>query len=161
MLYFNDLTSTNKLRSTTLAAANLNVASTTDIQLDANGEILIDRLGQITTTTGGASIIANLIRRITTPLGGYERLAFTKGNNYSLVDLGWSDPLINQLSAPLTPAFTEWSLARLADLTAKDSRLTVLAINLIPNASAVQLSIDYTLNSQSGTTAIALPQPTV
>lgn len=156
MLYYNNLT--GNTQSNQQLSDRIPSLDSVDLALDARGELLVDRLGSLTTVNAGTSIVGNLIRRVSTPAGGYERLAFTNGGLYELVDVGWSDPLIDRLSAPLTPAFTEWALARLADITAKDSRLTILSIGLV-DASPLHISIEYTLNEQPITNlTIPLPQ---
>lgn len=155
MIYFNQ-----QPRSTPslLIDTFLPEQQTVDLALTENGDLALTPTDDLKFTQDQEVIIGNLFRRITTPLGGYERYSFT-GGDYLEIDAGWSDPLIGALSAPLTSTFGNWAADRLNDITAKDPRLTVLSVELVEAAPVPHLQIYYLLNQQPYTTNLNVPAP--
>lgn len=153
MIYFNQ-----QLRSSRplLIDTFLPEQQTVDLALTEDGELALTPSDDLKSAQNQEVIIGNLFRRITTPLGGYERYSFTNGD-YLEIDQGWSDPLIGALSAPLTNTFGDWAVERLNDITAKDPRLTVLSVELVEAAPVPHLRIYYLLNQQAYTTNLTVP----
>jgi hypothetical protein len=152
MIYYNRPLATNQIP----LVANISDLQATDLLLDSNGEIQVTSSGNFKTISNQEVVITNLFRRITTPLGGYERNAF-KDYEYTAIDEGWSDPLLSALSAPLSPAFGAWASQRLNDVTAKDPRLTVLNVTVVSQAPVPHFQISYTLNQVPYQTSLNLP----
>jgi hypothetical protein len=153
VIYFNQ-----QLRSTSPPFVDtfLPEQQTVDLALTENGDLALTATEDLKLSQDREVIISNLFRRITTPLGGYERYSFTAGD-YLEIDPGWSDPLLGALSAPLTNTFGNWAVDRLNDITAKDPRLTVLSVELIEAAPVPHLQIYYLLNQQTYTTNLTVP----
>lgn len=156
MIYFDDRQAFNLNSDTPITATQLSEPEDIDLRLTALGELQLNRRGDLSLTSGHECIIGNLLRRVTTPVGGYERSAFNNNGAYELVNEGWSDPLISALSAPLTPSFAPWAVARLNDITAKDSRLTVLSINLVNKGPNFHAQVYYTLDGKAAATNVLL-----
>jgi hypothetical protein len=125
----------------------LSPSNSSDLTLSSTGELVVDYKGDLAVIQDQEVIISNLFRRITTPLGGYERFAFSN-LEYTELDSGWSDPLLGALSSPLTSDFTQWAVARLNDIASKDSRLIVLSIE-VKETNPPHLQIYYTLDNKN------------
>lgn len=123
--------------------------STTDLVLTSEGDLALTPYGDLKLTRGNNNIVNNLFRRLTTPQGGYERFYFNDSGNYLEYDRGWTDPIINNLSAPATGALANWASERLQELASIDPRIKVMSVTNELTLNTVSLKIFYTINDSA------------
>jgi hypothetical protein len=126
-----------------------------DLAVDSNGELLVNDNGDLILTKPNESIGLNLLRRVSTPIGGYSRVA-PKADELEIVDAGYENPLVNSISAPLTPEFSSWALNSLVLAASQDSRVTIVDAKIVPDQSKVHLSVSYAINGRTQTNQISL-----
>lgn len=134
------------------------LANTTDLNLTGDGDLALTPSGDLRITGTSDLIIANLFRRLTTPQGGYERYFFNEAGEYVEYDLGWSDPVINQVSAPLNADLVSWAARKLEEITSIDPRITLIGVDRAMNGQQVALKIYYSLQDNV-TLSSTIPLP--
>jgi hypothetical protein len=128
-----------------------------DLAVDSNGELSVGENGELLLTTSNASIGLKLLRRISTPVGGYSRHV-RNDNGIELIDRGYENPLLNSVSAPLNEDFATNALNALISTASLDNRIKIVRAISLPerNPSKTHLAITYQIDAATTTTEINL-----
>jgi hypothetical protein len=106
---------------------NIPLVNTTDLVLGQTGDLELTPSGDFRLSNTADSIISNLFRRLTTPAGGYERYFFNDLGELVEYDTGWSNALVNELSAPMTSNLIAWAVQKLQAVGEIDTRIKILS----------------------------------
>jgi hypothetical protein len=121
------------------------LVNTVDLTLNKDGDLAISSSGDLKVVGTSDLVISNLFRRLTTPQGGYERYFFNASKDLVEYDSGWSNPILNQISAPLTASLAVWAADRLKELSAVDARINLISVSQSVNGQQVELVVKYSL----------------
>lgn len=122
-----------------------------DLKLNIDGDFAITMNGDIDLNVGVDNVISNLFRRLSTPVGGYERVTRVP-EGLTLLDSGVSNPVMQEVSSNMTTANAQKIARQLQVISELDDRINITNVTFeISNYNKIEYKIGYTLADNSNT----------